>query len=166
MVTHNEMFLHALANRLIVFQNDRIDVFDSSYQDFLDKVGWETEDRKAPSQSINSSDSDQSKGSGKKELRKLRSEIITRKSRELKPLEEAIKKTENRIEKLEEELGFFNSEMQKASESQNIGKIKDLSISISRNEKEIEELFEKLAEYTDQYDEKNRVYEEELNSLL
>lgn len=165
MVTHNEMFLHAIANRLIIFQNNRIEVFDGSYQDFLEKVGWETEEKKTPSQSMNSSESDQSKASGKKELRKLRSEIITRKSKELKPLEDAIKKTEHRIEKLESDLSAFHSEMQKASESQNINKIKELSISISRTEKEIEDLFEKLAEYTDQYDEKNRIYEEELNNI-
>jgi len=165
MVTHNEMFLHALATKLIVFQNDGIDVFEGTYQDFLEKVGWDNEDKKTPSQSLNSNDSDQSGKAGKKELRKLRSEIVTRKSKELKPLEETIKKTENRIEKLETELTSFHAEMQKASENQNVEKIRDLSISISSHEKEIEALFDKLAEYTDQYDEKNRIYEEELNSL-
>ena len=41
MVTHNEMFLYALAQRLIVFQNDSIDVFSGSYQLFLEKGGWQ-----------------------------------------------------------------------------------------------------------------------------
>jgi len=36
MVTHNEMFLHALAQRLIVFQDDELFVFDGSYQEFLE----------------------------------------------------------------------------------------------------------------------------------
>lgn len=165
MVTHNEMFLHALANRLIVFQNDRIDVFDGSYQEFLDKVGWETEEKKAPSQSISTNDSEQSVKTGKKEIRKLRSEVITRRSKELKPLEDSIKKTENKIEKLETELSAFHASMQTASESQDIQKIKELSISISSHEKEIEELFDRLAEFTEQYDEKNKIYEEELNNL-
>jgi ATP-binding cassette subfamily F protein 3 len=40
MVTHNEMFLHTLADKLIVFQNDEIDVFDGRYQQFLEKGGW------------------------------------------------------------------------------------------------------------------------------
>ena len=35
MVTHNEMFLHALAQRLIVFQGSRIEVFEGSYQRFF-----------------------------------------------------------------------------------------------------------------------------------
>ena len=45
--THSEMFLHHLANRLIVFNADRVFVFEGTYQDFLDKIGWE-EDLKKP----------------------------------------------------------------------------------------------------------------------
>ncbi len=40
MVTHNEMFLHSLAERLIVFQNDHIEIFDGNYLEFLEKDGW------------------------------------------------------------------------------------------------------------------------------
>ncbi|MBU0574257.1 MAG: ATP-binding cassette domain-containing protein [Candidatus Margulisbacteria bacterium] len=44
-VTHDEMFLHHLADRLIVFNEDRVFVFEGTYQDFLDRVGWEEEAR-------------------------------------------------------------------------------------------------------------------------
>ncbi|NMD40846.1 MAG: ABC-F family ATP-binding cassette domain-containing protein, partial [Deltaproteobacteria bacterium] len=37
MVTHNEMFLHALAERLIVFHHDAIEIFEGGYQRFLDR---------------------------------------------------------------------------------------------------------------------------------
>lgn len=40
-VTHSEMFLHYLATKLIVFNEDRVFVFEGTYQEFLDKVGWE-----------------------------------------------------------------------------------------------------------------------------
>jgi ATP-binding cassette subfamily F protein 3 len=43
-VTHNEMFLHALATRFVVFDRGRARVFDGSYQDFLDTVGWESDE--------------------------------------------------------------------------------------------------------------------------
>jgi ATP-binding cassette subfamily F protein 3 len=43
-VTHNEMFLHTLATRFVVFDRGRARVFDGSYQDFLDTVGWESDD--------------------------------------------------------------------------------------------------------------------------
>jgi ATP-binding cassette, subfamily F, member 3 len=45
-VTHSEMFLHHLANRLIVFNEDKVFVFEGTYQDFLDRVGWEDEPKK------------------------------------------------------------------------------------------------------------------------
>ena len=44
-VTHNEMFLHALATRFVVFDRGRVRVFDGSYQDFLDTVGWEMDEK-------------------------------------------------------------------------------------------------------------------------
>ncbi|PJZ23982.1 ABC transporter ATP-binding protein [Leptospira hartskeerlii] len=44
MVTHNEMHLRAVATKLIVFDNDTIRVFDGSYEDFLNDVGWSDED--------------------------------------------------------------------------------------------------------------------------
>jgi ATP-binding cassette subfamily F protein 3 len=47
-VTHNEMFLHSLATRFIVFDRGRARVFDGSYQDFLDTVGWEDDEDDAP----------------------------------------------------------------------------------------------------------------------
>lgn len=40
-VTHSEMFLHHLAKRLIVFNEERAALFEGTYQDFLDRVGWE-----------------------------------------------------------------------------------------------------------------------------
>ncbi|MGB9764018.1 MAG: ATP-binding cassette domain-containing protein [Candidatus Saccharicenans sp.] len=43
MVTHNEMFLQALAERLIVFQDEKISVFEGGYETFLERVGWSEE---------------------------------------------------------------------------------------------------------------------------
>ena len=48
MVTHNEMFLHALADRLVVFQDGGITVYEGGYQRFLEKVGWNEEEARAP----------------------------------------------------------------------------------------------------------------------
>jgi len=43
MVTHDEYFLREVANKLIVFDNDKVSVFEGSYDDFLEKVGWQDE---------------------------------------------------------------------------------------------------------------------------
>jgi len=47
MVTHNEMFLHSLAERIVVFQESGLTVFEGSYQEFLDRHGWEDENGSA-----------------------------------------------------------------------------------------------------------------------
>ena len=43
MVTHDEYFLKEIANKLIVFDNDKTFLFDGGYQDFLEKIGWSDE---------------------------------------------------------------------------------------------------------------------------
>ena len=40
MVTHNEYFLHEIANKLIVFDGGKTFVFTGTYADFLKQVGW------------------------------------------------------------------------------------------------------------------------------
>jgi ATP-binding cassette subfamily F protein 3 len=49
-VTHNEMFLHSLAERLVVFDRGRGSVFEGTYQNFLDEVGWESEEERSSSE--------------------------------------------------------------------------------------------------------------------
>jgi len=43
MVTHDEYFLKEVANKLIVFDNDKTFLFDGGYDDFLEKIGWSDE---------------------------------------------------------------------------------------------------------------------------
>jgi ATP-binding cassette subfamily F protein 3 len=43
LVTHSEMMLHALATRLIVFDDGKVILFEGTYQDFIDRVGWKSE---------------------------------------------------------------------------------------------------------------------------
>jgi ATP-binding cassette subfamily F protein 3 len=44
MVTHNEMHLRAVATKLVIFDDNKIRVYEGSYDDFLDDVGWADED--------------------------------------------------------------------------------------------------------------------------
>ena len=43
MVTHSEYFLKEIANRLIIFDDDKVFVFEGGYKRFLSKVGWSDE---------------------------------------------------------------------------------------------------------------------------
>ncbi|HAS52723.1 MAG TPA: hypothetical protein DCS42_00680 [Nitrospiraceae bacterium] len=42
-VTHSEMILNAVATKLIVYDNETVSVFDGTYQEFLERVGWNDE---------------------------------------------------------------------------------------------------------------------------
>ena len=43
MVTHSEYFLKEIANKLIVFDDDKTFTFEGGYEDFLKKIGWSDE---------------------------------------------------------------------------------------------------------------------------
>jgi len=43
-VTHSELMLRAIANKLIIFHKGVAEFFDGTYDEFLDKIGWEIEE--------------------------------------------------------------------------------------------------------------------------
>ena len=136
-VTHNEMFLHSLANRLVVFKNNRVHIFEGTYQEFLDKEGWEGEEiviEKLPKSTILS----------KKELRQKKSEIVTQKSKKTKPVKRKIDSLENKIETNEGLIKDINEQLLEASASQDGKKIQSLAKKLAALENENERLFEDL----------------------
>lgn len=160
MVTHNEMFLHALANRLIIFRKNFIEVFEGGYAEFLEKGGWDEEE--------SSSEQDFSTNApklNKKELRRKRSEIITERGKMLKPIEQKIAKAENDIDANEKQIALLHEEVQIASLAKHGEKIKNAAISIRSCETAIEKLFEELEVFTATYDEQNAVFEKKLEQL-
>ena len=162
MVTHNEMFLHALAERLIVFQNDRVDMFEGSYQRFLEKGGWG--DEKVITKPVRKDDSEKKsdKKPTKKEIRRRRSEIITERAKVLNPLEQRIDKLEHAIETYERELAELNAAMQEASQAKSGPMILELSKSIHNCRSTIDKLFDELEEITGTFEEQKAIFEKKL----
>ncbi len=158
LVTHNEMFLHALANRLVVFKSNGIEVFEGTYQQFLEKQGWEDEDigpvRKPKAASLS-----------KKDLRKIKSELVVAKSKQLGPLNRDIEKIENEIESKEDRLAEVNQELLDASTGQDGSKIQALSKELAQLETDIDKLFESLEEKSDKADEIKKEYDRQLSEL-
>ena len=97
MVTHSEMFLRGLVNRLIVFDRNKVQLFEGDYDDFLRRIGWEEEG------SVSTTSSKEPTLS-KKELRKMRAEIVQRRSQELGPIKKNAERLEKRISELEKEI--------------------------------------------------------------
>lgn len=153
--THNEMYLRALANRIVIFDKGEIKVFEGGYDEFLEKIGWneelEKEEKPIEKDTLN-----------KKDVRKIRAQIIAEKSKALKPLELEIKKIEQSIYSLEEELDTNHKKFETATIAGDGETIKKLLISINSLEKNIEQNYLKLDELTGKYDEKNAIYEERL----
>jgi ATP-binding cassette subfamily F protein 3 len=162
MVTHNEMFLHALAQRLIVFQHESAYVFEGTYQDFLEKEGWEDEKEfiSAPAKDLR--DTEDSEKQTKKIRRQKRSTIIAERSKILKPLEQKIEQIENDIVYHEEQLGEFTLAMQKATQLQSGGKIMELSQKIHASRSAIEHLFTELEEQTSLLEKQKADFDERL----
>ncbi|HBD93852.1 MAG: ABC transporter ATP-binding protein [Spirochaetes bacterium GWF1_31_7] len=154
--THNEMFLHAIPNKLIVFDKEKIVVFDGCYQDFLEKIGWGSEDDVKVSKK---------ESSNNKEIRKLRADIIAEKSKKLKPVENKIKSLENSISEKEKELSDTNAAFEKATQSGIGSTIQELSITITELEVKINTLYEELEAITVLYDNEVKIFDERLNDV-
>jgi ATP-binding cassette subfamily F protein 3 len=165
MVTHNEMFLHALSQRLIVFQNDRLEVFDGSYQRFLDRGGWQDEITAAVnprSQKLNTMDLPKLT---KKNLRRQRSEIISARSRIVKPLQERITRVERQMENEEAELARLNRFMQQAAQDQDGARISEISQALHSCQQTIDRLLDELEALTRKLETRNAEFDARLNQL-
>jgi ATP-binding cassette, subfamily F, member 3 len=160
-VTHNEMFLHALAERLVLFQSE-ISIFEGSYQTFLERKGWEDE-----AEIYKPADTENGNGDkiNKKDLRRLRSELIKERSQVLKPIESKITDIMNNIENYEADLSRFNEAIIEASQTQNGKKISELSQSIFKCKSVINELFEELDKMSIEQEQKKNYFDKRWEQL-
>ena len=108
LVTHNEMYLHALVDKLIVFDRDRVFFFNGNYQRFLEEIGWEADEETATPPG--NKEKTNNPANYRKVLRQERAELINRRSAVLNPLSAQIHQLEKAIAQLEEELGQNNTE--------------------------------------------------------
>lgn len=159
MVTHNEMFLKRLATRLVVFNNDRITNLNCSYSRFLKNVGWQNEEEAGRGIQVSSEALD------RKALKKLRAEIISKKSRTLKPLKQEMDSLEKKMTALDRELQNNNRKLIDVSANGNADKIAEYSKTGHDLKKEIDSAFEEFEKLTLAYEEKEAEFEEKLEEL-
>ncbi len=160
MVTHNEMLLHGLAQRLVVFQKNNIDVFDGSYQRFLEQLGWDDEKAMESKQSPEKRSSVEN--IPKKEKRRRRSEIIQRRSKVLNPIQKHIDTVEQKIDTNETKLKTLEQDMLLASNLQDKKKIVATSKEIRTCRNAIDHLFDQLDRLTQTFDQKHADFEKQL----
>lgn len=165
MVTHNEMFLHALAHKLIVFRDDCQEVFHDGYQQFLKEGGWEDEDQTQKPDRIADSIEKQTRRLTKKDIRRMRSKIITAKGKTLKPIEDRVLQVENKIEQWEGELIQLNKDLASILRSGKGTEIADLSVQIHNRRKDIDGLYDELESLTVELEKNCDKFEKQLIDL-
>ncbi len=166
-VTHNEMFLQSLANRLIVFDRGRVFLYEGGYQSFLMDIGWEDEeaDRGGP-EAAGKNRRPARDPNDRRNLRRERANTIQEKSAVLRPLAAEIERIETAITRLEEETACNLEFLAEASLKGNGEEIAAGAKRRAELETELEALYNRLAEVTAEYEEKSAEYEARLKNLL
>lgn len=149
-VTHDEELLHAFANRLVVFDGGKCRVFEGSYADFLEKVGWASEKKPGGTESANikvsnidvKTDAAASGAPRGKEDRKARADYIAERSKVIKPLEKKIAKIEEDIAKAEALGDELEAKLVAASESGDGNAITAIAKDMDDNKKTVDNLYE------------------------
>lgn len=156
-VTHDEELLHAFATRLVVFDGGKCRVFEGTYADFLEKVGWASEKKPGGSESANikvsnidvktdggnASANNAAGGAPRaKEDRKARADYIAERSKIIKPLEKKLAKLEEDIAKAEALGGELEAKLVTASESGDGNAITAIAKDMDDNKKKIDQLYE------------------------
>jgi ATP-binding cassette subfamily F protein 3 len=136
LVTHNERILRALATKLIVFHRGKVDVFDTGYDEFLEKIGWEDKSQ------------GNGKGNGAPKKPTSRNDYNEKKQQEKAGRREKarIEKLEAQIIKSETALKQFNEQLALEANRNNIAQMTELSKKIGQVKQEIEDLYSQYAE--------------------
>jgi len=161
-VTHSELILEAVATRLIVYDNDAISIFEGTYLDFLERVGWSDEGgvrvKKGKKQ-------DADRNVNGKDTKKMRTGIVSEKSRVLSALRKKIAALEEEITKLEYDVEQDNRRLLEASVKGEALNIKKLSQAVRDNKARIEARFDELQTATSEHDSKAKEFDQQLNEL-
>lgn len=154
-VTHSEIMLRNLVNKLVIFHNNSAEFFDGSYDDFLEKIGWETEESKPRIKQKLSAN----------EIKQKRAELVNERARKTKPIKEEIEKIESEITKNEEFLGRITEELNKATTMNDTQKLTDFTHAVGKLNNLIDDLFEKLSNANENLDFVSKHYDVELDKL-
>jgi len=158
-VTHSEMILDAIAQKLIVFDNGTVTLFDGPYREFIEKIGWQDEEPLVPSSTEKATSS-----FSKKDLRRLRAEIISEKGKVLGSLKSRISDIEGEIVRLEQNVERNTDLLLDLSRSGSGGeKIGELSKEIHDANVTIESLFNELEHLTAEHDKNEVLFEQRLS---
>lgn len=141
-VTHSELILRRLAlDKIILCEEAKQTLFLGNYDEFLEKIGWQEEEKKASPSKTSS-----------KEDRKQHAAFILKRAAVLKPIEKKIQECEQKLESLEQ---LQKQEEVRLSEGQTSH---DCLKSFAKRKKEIEDLENQLYELYELLETKKREF--------
>lgn len=173
LVTHSEALLHRLANKIIVFQNKEVKFFDGTYQEFLDKVGWEEELGKAMSKQLKQDNSLVEKSFNKQNISSdSREDVVKEKNHNLRPikkqldsLEQKITEQEKSIEKKNLQLVEVSSLNASLSRIERAKKIQSLGKETTNDQNILDSLFTKYEVLLADYENKKQFYIQKIKNI-
>lgn len=136
LVTHSEIMLRNLCNKLVIFHQGNAEYFEGTYDDFLDKIGWEEEKQvsQTPTHKLT-----------EKEIKQRRIELVGERARRLKPHQELVVTLENEIEQKENLTNKITEALASPEVLNDSSKLQDYTHALGKLNQQIEDLFEKLA---------------------
>ncbi len=184
LVTHSEMILERIANRLIIFDRGKSTLFEGGYRDFLDRVGWEGDETAAPKKAKNKavsragleSDATGSAAAAapsapakpripQKERRRLRAAIVSERSKKTGDLKKRSERLEQKIVRLEQDIEDLNQEMIKLANGGSQARLADAGKEAKKKQSTVDKTFSELETLTDQIDRMNQEFESRLAEL-
>lgn len=143
-VTHSESMLREVATSLIVFHHGKVEYLAETYDDFLKKIGWDEEEGEEeikPKEKLSRND-----------MKRLRSELIIERSRDLSPMKKRMETLEKDIIKFEEEQQKLESDLIELVANGDSKKIQESSQRLGSVKKRIDQAFEQLSDITLKHD--------------
>ncbi|OUU19880.1 MAG: hypothetical protein CBC13_11860 [Planctomycetia bacterium TMED53] len=156
MVTHVESVLRETCNRLVIFDDGKVRVFEGTYDDFLRRHGWSNEDQPLEDKGP------RKRRENRKDLKRERAELIRERSQTLKPLKQTIESNEKLIMMLEEKVGKTEANLIEASESGDGEAIASLAQELNNLRASIDRAFEKFEVASEEHDRLEAEFNEKL----
>jgi ATP-binding cassette subfamily F protein 3 len=152
-VTHSEEILRRVAKRLIIFQGDVPFVFEGTYDEFLDSIGWEGEENSARKQNKK-----KNKPSGSRDQKREKAELVQEKSRALTPARKEVEDLEKLVAAFEKTVATAQQELAAASAAKESARIQSASLRLAAAEKELETNLARWEEAAKRVAELEKVY--------
>jgi ATP-binding cassette subfamily F protein 3 len=128
-VTHSEEILKRCVNKLVIFRKDHAEFFDGNYEDFLEKIGWDSEE----------------------EGREKKEKVVSTKKKKTgnaQVLAEREKEIMEQIETLENYQNLLEKNIERYSIEGNVEGLQSSTDDLTQVQQKIEDLFIELEEIT------------------